>query len=505
MSIPYFGIAFFFYLAAALFALIALAWIRKSWNRLLFVSAWIGFAAHTMGLVVRWIQGGWIEVDASEKALGRSLGGFERITVLFSHPPFTNIYESLVFFSWSLVLAALVAVFLFRKRHLHVFVIASMCMADLAMGLASLSLDPSITPLVPALQSWWLHIHVVTAFLAYACFFLSAVGGILYLVQDGVSERVFGAAGSLVGLLCILVLGEGIPWSGARNASIPYLRQAGSCVVDADCRGTMASYQCSQFRCLSRQGCDEQRFCPADHRCEEGRCRLWRVERVADEQGRTMEAILPGTTSLMHGTLWLFFFSWMAFLFVRKKTHGLVLSSGLLLGLTALLSIGLGAWLEGSAQKELAPGFFLSLRSVPYHFALLLFAEVMLVFVCVVLLKRESLQEAIPPKNVLDELVYRCIRVGFPLMTLTIVTGAVWANHAWGRPWGWDPKETWSLISWIIYALYLHARMTHGWKGRKAVFIAILGFLAVVFTFLGVNLGLAGGGLHTYAGSFGGE
>jgi cytochrome c-type biogenesis protein CcsB len=87
--------------------------------------------------------------------------------------------------------------------------------------------------------------------------------------------------------------------------------------------------------------------------------------------------------------------------------------------------------------------------------------------------------------------------VGFPLMTLVIVTGAIWANKAWGRPWGWDPKETASLVTWIIYLLYLHTRLTQGWTGRRSNLVAIVGFLSVVFTYLGVNLLLSG--LHAYA------
>lgn len=110
---------------------------------------------------------------------------------------------------------------------------------------------------------------------------------------------------------------------------------------------------------------------------------------------------------------------------------------------------------------------------------------------------RESLVDRFPEANVLDELGYKIIGFAFPMLTLCIVTGAIWANYAWGTYWSWDPKETWSLITWIIYAAYLHARLMYGWKGKKAAWLAIFGFVAVLFTFFGVNYLLPG--LHSYA------
>ncbi len=94
----------------------------------------------------------------------------------------------------------------------------------------------------------------------------------------------------------------------------------------------------------------------------------------------------------------------------------------------------------------------------------------------------------LPSLEVLDELNYRCLTLGFPLLTMGIITGAIWAQQAWGTYWSWDPKETWSLITWFLYAALLHGRLTVGWRGRRAAIWAILGFASVLFTFLGVNL-----------------
>ncbi|MEA3428737.1 MAG: c-type cytochrome biogenesis protein CcsB, partial [Thermodesulfobacteriota bacterium] len=100
-----------------------------------------------------------------------------------------------------------------------------------------------------------------------------------------------------------------------------------------------------------------------------------------------------------------------------------------------------------------------------------------------------------PESHVLDELTYQTITFGFLFLTIGIITGSVWANSAWGSYWSWDPKETWSLITWFIYATLLHARMMRGWTGKRIAYLSIIGFIAVIFTYFGVNL-LPG--LHSY-------
>jgi cytochrome c-type biogenesis protein CcsB len=107
----------------------------------------------------------------------------------------------------------------------------------------------------------------------------------------------------------------------------------------------------------------------------------------------------------------------------------------------------------------------------------------------------EGIISHIPKLDVLDELTHRMVLFGFLFLTGGIITGAVWANSAWGSYWSWDPKETWSLITWFVYATLLHARLMRGWEGRQIAYLSILGFSAVLFTYFGVNL-LPG--LHSY-------
>jgi len=103
----------------------------------------------------------------------------------------------------------------------------------------------------------------------------------------------------------------------------------------------------------------------------------------------------------------------------------------------------------------------------------------------------------LPSLDIIDELTYQMVVFGFLFLTIGIITGAVWANSAWGTYWSWDPKETWSLITWIVYAVFLHLRMMRGWHGKNLAWVSIIGFMAVMFTYFGVNFILSG--LHSYA------
>jgi len=109
-----------------------------------------------------------------------------------------------------------------------------------------------------------------------------------------------------------------------------------------------------------------------------------------------------------------------------------------------------------------------------------------------------TFMEALPSARDLDQAAYRLHAVAFPLWTFTLVAGAIWAENAWGRYWGWDPKEVWTFVIWVVYAGYLHARATRGWEGRKAAWLAMVGYACVLFNFLVVNIVFVG--MHSYAG-----
>ncbi|MDI6785695.1 MAG: c-type cytochrome biogenesis protein CcsB [bacterium] len=272
-SANYFEVAIFIYLLSTILYIAHFIFQRERIPRiaLLFVS--LGFIAHTLGLIHRSIEA--------------------------SHAPFANLYESMVFFSWCILLVHYFIIYKYKIRVLSAFVTP---LAFLAIGAASvLPMDyKKIEPLVPALQSYWLSIHVSVCFLSYAAFAIAFATALMFIIQE---------------------------------------------------------------------------------------------------------------------------------------------------------------------------------KRIKYK-------------------KIDNFYFKLPSLEILDEVSYRSIAIGFPLLTLGIITGAIWAQNAWGRYWGWDPKETWSLITWIVYALYLHIRLQSGWRRKKAAILSIIGFTMVLFTYFGVSFLLSG--LHSY-------
>jgi cytochrome c-type biogenesis protein CcsB len=112
--------------------------------------------------------------------------------------------------------------------------------------------------------------------------------------------------------------------------------------------------------------------------------------------------------------------------------------------------------------------------------------------------ERSGLLARLPSAAVLDRVAHRSAVFGFPIWTFAVIAGAIWAESAWGRFWGWDPKETWAFIAWVVYAAYLHARTTAGWRGRPAAWVNVVGLAVMIFNLLFVNL--VSTGLHSYAG-----
>ena len=147
--------------------------------------------------------------------------------------------------------------------------------------------------------------------------------------------------------------------------------------------------------------------------------------------------------------------------------------------------------------KQNGSEMFLSLNANPVEVAALLTALVGTFFILFFSFKTEKLRERLPSLESLDSLMYKTACLAFAGLAMLLITGAIWANESWGRPWGFDSKETGALIAWLTYAAFLHTRIARGWKGRSSAYFAVVGFLLVIFTYLGVSYLLKG--LHSYA------
>ncbi len=195
----------------------------------------------------------------------------------------------------------------------------------------------------------------------------------------------------------------------------------------------------------------------------------------------------------------LVFFAWavaLALVVVRLRYGTDVI---VLLGLPIVFLVLASTFLTDSRIKPLIPALQSNWLVAHVIACFLGYAGFAVSFVAAVLLlmsrSSEVLEQHLPRRELLDEIVYRSVLIGMPMLTVGIITGAAWADYAWGSYWSWDPKETWSLITWLVYSAFLHARIARGWTGNRMALLSVLGFAAVLFTYFGVNY-LPG--LHSY-------
>ena len=218
---------------------------------------------------------------------------------------------------------------------------------------------------------------------------------------------------------------------------------------------------------------------------------------------RYIEAGYTPITNL-HESLSFFSLCAAVFFLYLRKTYKMAALGSIVLPVISVMLIW--ALTLSSSAKPLPP----VLRSywLPIHTGFAFLGDAIFLVGCLVSIvyllaerdiKRKRLHSifgSFPSLETLDRINYKCMSYGFPFLTIGIVTGSIWAQSAWGASWSWDPKETWSLITWIVYAILIHNRFTMGWRGRKTAYLKILGFISVIVTFLGVNLFI--GGLHSY-------
>jgi cytochrome c-type biogenesis protein CcsB len=386
------------------------------------------------------------------------------------HPPISNIFEMLISFAWALIALDYIFQRIYKLKILSSF---SVPIATLAVLLSTiLPTDPERV-LPPALQSVWLYIHVTFAIFSYVACAIAFVASILYLVKDRVKLETFGMITQALTVSTLL----GIDWLG--NADTAH----------------------RHFNILLR-GEFFLNF-------------LYKGRDIAiPEMEKTfLAAALPwvGTAmriSLLVATLGLILYLVKA----SSKILIRVTQLGFLAQLAAVAAI-LIATLNTSTQEmidripgqilsqydatALAKAATVSIKSNPFTLAGLLVALVTTLLFLILNSRHEAIVASLPETRLLDEVNYKVVTIAFPLLTLMIATGAFWANRTWGSYWNWDPKEVGALITWLVYAAYLHMRIVRGWAGRRAAYFAIIGFVLVLFTFIGISYLLPG--LHAYA------
>ncbi|MGA2902702.1 MAG: cytochrome c biogenesis protein CcsA [Candidatus Korobacteraceae bacterium] len=368
---------------------------------------------------------------------------------LSGRPPFASIYEMLLSFVWTVALLTLVA-----EKKFGVKIIGSITMPLAVVCVILMQLLPSeVRPLVPALQSTWLHVHVTLAMLAYAACAVSFALAMMFLIQDGLKTETFLACTSAtVSAIYVAIVATRFDKGGlsvtawdASTKSDMFLGRGMRLFVTIPDFGwlfviaALAAVVPLALYLVGRWKKDESFFGIANRAVFIGI--LLQIVVLAAFALRVRDASYPSPDQ------------------------------------------------DGVFPTSLAASPFLLGGMVTGIFASLLYL--------MLLWRRTDLQGMLPSADTLDRVTYKTIGIAFPLLTGMIATGAYWANRTWGSYWSWDPKETWAAITWLVYAGYLHMRITRGWRGRRAAYFAILGFGIVIFTFLGVTYLLPG--LHAYA------
>lgn len=424
----------------------------------------LSFLVQTGGMVLRWIEAGYLEIIAAEKAVGQSLTGWSWFVVFTQHPPWSNLYEIMIYMSWGIVMVTMACEI---KWHLAWIRQMGIILALMALGMAALT-DATIKPLVPALKSWWIMIHVISASIAYASGFVAAFICFFALLKD--EKRVRGETligCSLLGLSALIFFAGG--------GSKLFLQQAYFVKLLAHAgEATMAVMDMSKEKQASY-------FVPMPG------AGLMMITTVLVHLGSGLLVLFAKSSTIKRQLFTfcsLFFLAMMAVIFVNDLR---------------LTPIQIN---PDIAHHLMPPGpYFIGFKSHPWSLGLLSLCFVVELLLLFYVWRPEAIVKKLPSVGNLESFSYRAISLSFFLMTIVLITGALWAHYAWGRYWAWDPKETGALLIWLNYAIYLHTRRTAGLSGPVSSLIGVFGLIVIILGFLGVNLGLFADGLHSYGSS----
>ncbi|MBO8170644.1 MAG: c-type cytochrome biogenesis protein CcsB [Bacillaceae bacterium] len=359
----------------------------------------------------RW---GWIGFYLTLAGFFSQLGFIILRWMVSGHSPTSNMFEFMAFLGFTIILAFIVLYLIYRIPALGMFAVP---VGMIMIAYASV-FPKEIMPLIPALQSYWLYIHVTTAALGEGIFAIGFAAGLMYLIRTvDQTEQ------------------SSITWWKRKTTWLEFSISVVLMLVGFILMTTL--------------------FSTAGYEV---------TYQIPNEDGN-----------------------------VREMTYHLPSIAGPHNGQQMEVAFGplfeAPEWMNG---RKLNTMLWSILSGIVLYWLIRL-------------LIRKRLSAAMKPwlndldPDVIDEISYRSIAIGFPIFTLgALIFAMIWAAEAWGRFWGWDPKEVWALITWLFYSAYLHLRLSRGWHGSKSAWMAVLGFVFVLFTLVFVNLVIAG--LHSYAG-----
>jgi ABC-type transport system involved in cytochrome c biogenesis permease subunit len=446
----------------------------------------LGFFFNLSSWLIRWVEAGdregWIRMT-------NQITGEQHFWWFFSYIPLTNLHDLSVAFAFGAAFGTL----LISSRENNRFVGAVSIPLIMIILLMAIFIGNDFNTLQPVLDSYWRPIHVGVASMSYGIALVSFALAVIYLIKDGVKIEAMGvaiAAFFVVGYVVVWLMGGfkafdplslgyrvhpvlPLPDGGVFNprARIPI---PGAGIMFALTMLLLIGMAVSFLIYLYKGGENRKRI------------GYWLLRASIVFQVTTI-----GWLYYQIKTLTGFgpqigndqFYQIGTAMFDPKELPSKSIEE----------IVSAGASFMASRRADLV----LDVRGNPIEFGVLFAILAASLFILVFSFRTERLRANLPSLEKIDSIIYKAVGVAFAGLAILLVTGAVWANESWGRYWGWDAKETGALVAWLSYAGYLHTRIAHGWSGRRGAYFALIGFLLVIFTYLGVSYILPG--LHSYA------
>jgi cytochrome c-type biogenesis protein CcsB len=482
------------YLIAAVFYLTNLYASSSLFEKIGLGSATVGVMMNLASWLVRWVV--YREHDvAIWTQQGKPVAEWPW---LFRNIPFANLYDLSLAFAFG---AGFTTLLIAHRKNFRFLGAVSLPLAALILILARFIGD-EILGLQPVLDSYWRPIHVGIASLSYGIALVCFATAVVYLLKDGVKTESMAVFSSIFAIAVFATVSKfSVFWPSSfgtygasvflparvplpLRAELPYVGWllAASGVLLA---GVIALFCRYLFR-------GDERAQRLGHHVLKAAlvaqalaiaCLVYQVKTLG--RVAACEGARPAETACVDASQYYNFGVWIA------QQQGMA---------PAQVAAVDPARLETEAAKVVADRqdeMFLSLNANPVELAALITAFAGTLFVIIFSFRTEKLREALPDREKIDSLMYKTGGVTFAGLALLLMTGAIWANESWGRYWGWDSKETGAFVAWLTYGGFLHVRISRGWTGRASAYFAIVAFLLIVFTYLGVSYLLPG--LHSYA------
>lgn len=478
------------YILAAVFQLTNLYAQSSMAEKIGFVGAALGVFFNLSSWLTRWVG-----AYENEIAVMRESGNMAKPWV-FRYIPFANLYDLSLAFAFG---AGIVTLLFAQRRSFRILSAFTLPLAALILTLARF-IGNEFIDLPPVLDSYWRPIHVGDASLSYGIALVCFGVAVMYLLKDGVKVEAMAIWSSVFGIAVLatvskfsvftelvyraglFVPSEGIkkPFSAPFRLEVPYV---GPALVVA---GVLLAGVIVAFLLYIYQ--QNERAKVLGHH-------LLKLALLAQIVSLTL--LIVGIKSNSNVTARL-----QAQLTVNP---GQYVTAGMAMAENQDLSVQELQQMTPKQHEQMGRAYiqangdkmFLSLNTNPVEVAALITALVATFFVILFAFRTDQIRERLPSLTSLDSLMYKTACLAFAGLAILLITGAIWANESWGRPWGFDSKETGALIAWLTYAAFIHTRIARGWKGRSSAYFAVIGFLLVIFTYLGVSYLLKG--LHSYA------